>query len=106
MKYISNFKKITNLCIRRGWLTKDPFIGFKMTKREVERGFLTEQEIRVVAEKKFPTERLNNIRDVFLNKLKFVKRPLKLIRNSIYDKKCYPFISILFFKKYLDILHI
>lgn len=48
----------------------------------------------------------NNIRDVFLNKLKFVKRPLKLIRNSIYDKKCYPFISILFFKKYLDILHI
>lgn len=48
----------------------------------------------------------NYTRDVFLNKLKFVKRPLKLIRNSIYDKKCYPFISILFFKKYLDILHI
>jgi integrase len=66
MKYISNFKKITNLCIRRGWLTKDPFIGFKMTKREVERGFLTEREIRTIAEKIFPTERLNNIRDIFL----------------------------------------
>lgn len=48
----------------------------------------------------------NHTRDVFLNKLNFVKRPLKLIRNSIYEKKCYPFISISFFKKYLDILHI
>lgn len=48
----------------------------------------------------------NYTRDVFLNKLKFVKRPLKLIRNSIYKKKHYPFISISFFKKYLDILHI
>jgi site-specific recombinase XerD len=66
MKYISNFKKITNLCIRRGWLTKDPFLGFKMTKREIERGFLTENEIQIIAEKKFPAERLRNVRDIFL----------------------------------------
>jgi site-specific recombinase XerD len=66
MKYISNFKKITNLCIRRGWLTKDPFLGFKMTKREVERGFLTEHEIETIASRKFLAERLNNVRDIFL----------------------------------------
>ncbi len=30
MKYISNLKKIVNACIRKGWLAKDPFSGFKM----------------------------------------------------------------------------
>jgi hypothetical protein len=37
MKYISNLKKIVNGCIRKGWLLKDPFLGFKTTKQEVER---------------------------------------------------------------------
>jgi site-specific recombinase XerD len=37
IKYISNFRKIVNRCIRSGWLSKDPFLGFKMTKREVEK---------------------------------------------------------------------
>src|SRR5580704_1052149 len=36
MKYIGNFRKIINRCIRMGWLQKDPFFGFKMNKREVE----------------------------------------------------------------------
>jgi site-specific recombinase XerD len=66
MKYLSNFKKIVNRCIRSGWLSKDPFIGFKMTKRVVERTALTEKELLVLAEKKFPAERLNIVRDIFL----------------------------------------
>jgi len=66
IKYISNFKKIINLCIRRGWLPRDPFLGYKMTRREVERGFLTEQEIQTIAAKNFLSDRLNNVRDIFL----------------------------------------
>jgi hypothetical protein len=37
IKYISNLRKIINGCLKNGWLVKDPFIGFKMTKKEVIR---------------------------------------------------------------------
>ena len=66
IKYISNFRKIVNRCIRNGWLDKDPFVGFRMTKREVIPEFLTEHELNKIATKKFSFERLEQIRDVFL----------------------------------------
>ena len=37
VKYLSNFKKIVHIAIKNGWLARDPFVGFKMTKREVDR---------------------------------------------------------------------
>lgn len=52
--------------IRSGWLEKDPFVGFKMTKKEVVSEFLTEHEINTMASKKFSTERLSQVRDIFL----------------------------------------
>ena len=66
IKYIANFRKIVNRSIRNGWLDKDPFVGFKMTKREVIPEFLTEHELHVMAIKTFSTERLSQVRDVFL----------------------------------------
>lgn len=66
IKYISNFRKIVNRCIRSGWLIKDPFLGFKMTKREVERTALSQQEIEAIANKTFTFERLTQVRDIFL----------------------------------------
>lgn len=66
IKYISNFRKIVNRCLRNGWLAKDPFLGFKMTKREVERTALTREELQTMASKEFVAERLNNVRDIFL----------------------------------------
>lgn len=66
VKYISNIKKIVNICLKNGWLDKDPFIGYKMNKREVVREILSQEEIERIAEKKFPTERLGIIRDIFL----------------------------------------
>lgn len=66
MKYLSNFKKIVNRCIRNGWLKRDPFLGFSMTKREVERTALTEHELTVIANKHFNVERLAVVRDIFL----------------------------------------
>lgn len=29
IKYVANFKKIVNHCVRNGWLTRDPFLGYK-----------------------------------------------------------------------------
>jgi site-specific recombinase XerD len=66
MKYLSNFRKIVNRCLRNGWLEKDPFFGFKMAKREVERTALTEMELQTITDKHFSIERLSIVRDIFL----------------------------------------
>jgi site-specific recombinase XerD len=66
MKYLANFKKVVLLCIKNGWLQKDPFIGFKLTKKEVARPFLTAFELQDIASKEFKAERLTLVRDIFL----------------------------------------
>lgn len=66
MKYLGNFKKIVLICVRRNWLMRDPFLGYKLPKRDVEKDFLMEEELEVIAEKKFATERLELVRDIFL----------------------------------------
>jgi site-specific recombinase XerD len=66
IKYISNIKKIVNLCLKNGWLQRDPFLGYKMSKREVVREVLSQDEINRIVAKAFPTNRLGIIRDIFL----------------------------------------
>lgn len=66
IKYLGNFRKIINRCIRNGWLQRDPFLGFKMTKREVERVFLSKEELQRIRDKDFSTERMRQVRDIFL----------------------------------------
>lgn len=66
MKYLSNFKKIVNLCIKNGWLDRDPFVGFKMAKRLVERPFLLEEELNRIINKKFLIPRIAQVRDIFV----------------------------------------
>lgn len=65
MKYLGNFKKIVLLCIKNGWLQKDPFVGFKLTKKVVDRPYLTESELQQIASKEFKTERLTLVKDIF-----------------------------------------
>ncbi|MDD3686050.1 MAG: site-specific integrase [Bacteroidales bacterium] len=66
MKYIKNFKKIVRLAITNGHLDKDPFVNFKMRLKKVDRGFLSEEELKVLINKKFSTPRLEQVRDCFL----------------------------------------
>ncbi len=66
IKYLRNLRKIINLCIKNGWLTKDPFFGFKMTTREVIRDILTEDELQRIITKDFNNQRLNQVRDIFV----------------------------------------
>ena len=66
VKYIKNFKKIVKLCISNGWLEKDPFVNYKAKIREVEREFLSQEEIQTIYEKVFTTERLNQVKDIFV----------------------------------------
>lgn len=66
VKYISNLRKIVNICLKNGWLVRDPFLGYKMSKREVIREVLTQQEIDVLTKKEFSIQRLAVVRDLFL----------------------------------------
>lgn len=66
IKYISNMRKIVNICLKSGWILKDPFYGFKMTKREVVREYLTDAELEALVGKSFVIDRLTQVRDIFL----------------------------------------
>jgi len=66
VKYIKNFKKIIRICIANGWLDKDPFANYKSKVREVERDFLSQEEVQAIYTKKFATDRLNLVSDIFV----------------------------------------
>lgn len=66
MKYLTNFKKIVMICVKNGWLARDPFSNFQMSRKAVNRVALTEAELNRIAEKDFGNDRLNQVRDVFL----------------------------------------
>ncbi|MDN3656055.1 site-specific integrase [Ferruginibacter paludis] len=66
IKYLANFRKIILRCLRNGWLAKDPFAGFSMVKKEVDRVALTENELQKLAAVKLNAERLSLVRDIFL----------------------------------------
>ena len=66
IKYISNLRKIINLCLKNGWLNKDPFVGFKMTKKEVIREILTEEELQTLISKDIQNIRIRQVRDIFI----------------------------------------
>jgi len=66
MKYIKNFKKIIRIAIANGHLTKDPFANFKLTLKKVDKGFLTEEQLDTLMNKKMATKRLEQVRDCFV----------------------------------------
>lgn len=66
VKYVKNFHKVINICLANGWLNKNPFINYKSKVKEVERVFLTEDEVQAILNKDFKTDRLNLVKDIFL----------------------------------------
>lgn len=66
VKYLKNFNKIIKLCLANDWIDKNPFANYKSKVKEVERVYLTEDEIQSILNKNFKTERLSLVRDIFL----------------------------------------
>ncbi|WON93824.1 site-specific integrase [Sphingobacterium sp. UGAL515B_05] len=64
-KYIANFKTVVLHCVKLGWLKKDPFYGFKLKHKEVEKEFLSPSELERLLNQKFETDRLGLVRDIF-----------------------------------------
>lgn len=66
VKYIKNFSKIIKICLANDWLDKNPFANYKSKVKEVERVYLTEDEIQTIIEKDLKNDRLSLVRDIFL----------------------------------------
>lgn len=66
MKYLGDFKKIIFLCVKNDWLPKDPFMGFKLARKEVVRDYLLMEEVEVLANLELEVTSLRQVRDIFL----------------------------------------
>ncbi|EIJ40683.1 site-specific recombinase XerD [Galbibacter orientalis DSM 19592] len=66
IKYITNFKKIIRIALANDWIKKDPFLNWKVRLKNVEREFLTKQEIETLLKKNLRTPRLEQVRDIFI----------------------------------------
>ncbi|MBW8333292.1 MAG: phage integrase SAM-like domain-containing protein [Prolixibacteraceae bacterium] len=51
MKHIERLRKMIKMAVRYEWLENDPFISFQQKFHRVERGFLSEEELRKIEEK-------------------------------------------------------
>ncbi len=65
-KYIKNFGKIIRICLANGWIIRDPFQNYTSKMVEVERPFLSQDELDTMFDKIFSTDRLNLVKDIFL----------------------------------------
>ena len=66
VKYVRNFRKIIKICLDNDWLDKDPTTRYEGKMKEVERDFLTEEELLKIYNKKISSQRLQLVRDIFI----------------------------------------
>nr|WP_315207441.1 site-specific integrase [uncultured Flavobacterium sp.] len=66
VKYIRNFRKIIKICLNNDWLEKNPFSKYEGKVYEIDKEFLTEEEIQKIYAKKFMNTRLEQVRDIFI----------------------------------------
>ncbi len=66
VKYIINLKKMINMAVTNDWMVKSPFTKFKASFKDVERIYLSLEELKAIENKEFKMERLSLIKDMFL----------------------------------------
>lgn len=66
MKHMERLRKMVNLSVKMDWLEKDPFAKYKLHFEKVERGHLSQTELKVMESKRFSIERLQAVLDMFL----------------------------------------
>jgi site-specific recombinase XerD len=66
MGIIKKLKKVVRQCVANDWLSKDPFMNYKIKTYVTHRAYLLEDELKIIATKNLQIERLSQVRDVFL----------------------------------------
>jgi site-specific recombinase XerD len=65
-KYIRQLKHIITLAFNNGWMPANPFANFKLRFEKVNRGYLTQEELNIIMQKKFTIPRIGQVRDIFV----------------------------------------
>ena len=65
-KFMQFFKRIILIARENGLLQSDPFATYKIKLKRVDRGYLSKEEITLLVKKKFASERLEQVRDLFV----------------------------------------
>ena len=65
-KFMQFFKRIIIIAKNNGWIYTDPFANYKIRIATVDRGYLTQEQLEVILEKKFASRRLDLVRDIFV----------------------------------------
>jgi integrase len=66
LKHIQRIRAVVNLAVIKGFLEKDPFLGFKGKKDKSNRTFLTAQELAAIQNRSFDMQRLERVKDMFI----------------------------------------
>lgn len=66
VKNIKNVRKILRICMENEWIHKSPFRNYRGKSRNVDRFYLSKEELAIITGKKFLSERLGQVRDVFI----------------------------------------
>ncbi|MEO7801970.1 MAG: site-specific integrase, partial [Ginsengibacter sp.] len=66
MKHMERFKKMINVALKNEWMEKDPFKAYRLKFTRFERGYLTDEELKLIETKEFSIERLNSVKDLFI----------------------------------------
>lgn len=65
-KFMQWFRKIIIMAKNNGWIFTDPFANYKITLKRVDRGYLTDEELKKLMKKEFTSPRLEHVRDIFI----------------------------------------
>lgn len=65
-KFMQFFKRIILIARNNGILIGDPFANYKIRLQKVDRGYLSEDEIKKILELNLVSERLEQVRDLFI----------------------------------------
>lgn len=65
-KFMQFFKRIVLIARNNGLIIGDPFANYKIRLQRVDRGYLTEDEIKKILELNLVSERLEHVRDLFI----------------------------------------
>jgi len=66
IKFLKQLKKIVGIAIANGWITVDPFRKIKLREEKVDRGFLTDANLKRLIALEFEFKRLEEVRDCFI----------------------------------------
>ena len=66
IKYIRNFNKIVRIAVEQGWLVKSPYkdIGYRL--EDIDKPYLSMDELNSIIEKDISIKRLDIVRDLFV----------------------------------------